>query len=368
MPVENRGTKRKPRWRYAFTINGVRYRKSVPEARTRYEAERAEIEAKKAVFEGRYGRPAGKREIADFIKEVYLPWARDNKRSWRADECCAAVICEWFKGKTFAQVSPLLVEKFKKEMRESITIKGTVRSARSVNEFLEKLSRIFNLAIREKETDTNPCREVKRMPLNNRRTRYLQDEEELRLFETLTGQRAHLRPLVIVAIGTGMRRGDQLNLKWERVDFQRNVINVPNSKEGRGYIVPMNEDVRAVMLRLRQEANGSDYVFTNPATGAPFTELKRAFGTACRLAGIKNLHWHDLRHTFGTRLAEAGFSEAVIAELMGHSDPSTTRRYTHGTERGKRAAVEAIKVSRVLACPNSAPEEEQRPKLAAVSG
>jgi integrase len=70
-------------------------------------------------------------------------------------------------------------------------------------------------------------------------------------------------------------------------------------------------------------------VFINPDTAKPYTDVKTAFGTACELGGIENLHWHDLRHTFGTRLAEAGCSEATIADLMGHSDPQTTRRYTH---------------------------------------
>lgn len=341
MPVENRGTKKNPRWRYAFTIRGVRYRAAVPEARTKFEALKAEIDAKKEIFEGRYGRPTGERDLVDFIEQVYLPWARAHKRSWKNDLYNAPVICEWFKGKTFAQISPLLIEKFKQQLRESITKKGTPRSARSVNEFLEMVSRIFTLAIRENETDTNPCKEVQKLPLHNKRVRYLEDEEEPRLLAVLIEPRAHLRPMVIVAIGTGMRRGDQLNLRWEKVDFQRNLIYVPNSKTGNDYGLPMSEQVRNELLELRRRAGESEYVFVNPATGRAFTEIKKAFATACRLAKIKNLHWHDLRHTFGTRLAEAGYSEAVIAELMGHSDPNTTRRYTHGTERGKRAAVEA---------------------------
>ncbi|HEX8722120.1 MAG TPA: tyrosine-type recombinase/integrase [Pyrinomonadaceae bacterium] len=69
----------------------------------------------------------------------------------------------------------------------------------------------------------------------------------------------------------------------------------------------------------------------------------RAFNAACGAAGIEGLRWHDLRHTFGTRLAEAGCSEATIAELMGHTDPKTTRRYTHATDRAKHAAVEATR-------------------------
>ena len=102
-----------------------------------------------------------------------------------------------------------------------------------------------------------------------------------------------------------MRRGDEFNLRWEKVDFQRNVIYVPNSKTGKDYSVPMNEDVRNTLLQLRNQSNPSEYVFVNPETNKPYTDLKKAFGTACRLAGIRGLHWHDLRHTFGTRLAEA---------------------------------------------------------------
>lgn len=219
------------------------------------------------------------------------------------------------------------------------------RSRASVNRELQILSTVFTLAITRRITAVNPCCEVELLPENNRRTRYLLNEEEPRLFDALTGPRAHLRPLVIVAIGTGMRKGDQLNLKWEKVDFQRNVIYVPNSKTGRDYPVPMNRDVRDCLLALRRQANGAEHVFVNPETGRPFGDIKKAFGTACRISGIRNLHWHDLRHTFSTRMAEAGFSEATISELMGHTDPETTRRYTHGTDRAKQAAVEAVRLS-----------------------
>jgi integrase len=129
----------------------------------------------------------------------------------------------------------------------------------------------------------------------------------------------------------------------------------------------MNEDVRAALLRHRSEKNGSDYVFVNPDTKKPPVELKRSFSTALRLAGIHDLHWHDLRHTFGTRLAEAGFSEATIAELMGHADAATTRRYTHGTDRAKRAAVEAVRVSHEPVCHKSATNEERPPMPMAAS-
>lgn len=368
MPVENRGTARNPRWRYAFTIRGVRYRAAIPEARTKYEAEQAELEAKKAVFEGRYGRPSGDQDFLRFVEEVYRPWVQANNRSWKTNvRYTLPVLCEWSGGKTFAQISPLLVEKFKRERRSSITNRGTTRKPSTVNRELQLLSTIFTLAIRHKVAATNPCQEVDLLPENNRRTRYLLDEEGPRLMDALTGSRAHLRPLVLVAIGTGMRRGDQLNLRWEKVDFQRNVIHVPNSKTGRDYPVPMNKVVRGALLEVRREGRSAEYVFINPEPGKPYADLKKAFGTACRLAGIFGLHWHDLRHTFGTRLAESGCSEATIAELMGHSDPETTRRYTHATNRAKQAAVEAVSERDGQTCPIYAPKEKRRPKLVAVN-
>ncbi len=215
MCVQKRGN----RWHYAFCIRGVRYRGALPEARTKFEAEKAETKIRQDVYEGRYGKPMGDQDLMEFVEKVYLPWARQNKRSWKHDEFRTRTISESFNGKTFAEVSPLLVEKFKKQRRESITKTGSVRSAASVNRELELLSKIFNLAIDYGVAETNPCRKVRKLRLNNKRIRYLSDEEETRLFANFAGQRAHLRPMVTIAIGTGMRRGDQLNLRWEKVDF-----------------------------------------------------------------------------------------------------------------------------------------------------
>jgi len=153
---------------------------------------------------------------------------------------------------------------------------------------------------------------------------------------------------VVLAIGTGMRRGDLFRLTWEEVDFQCGLIYVPNSKTGRDYSVPRKKTLGARSGKYATRLAATVYVFLNPDTVKPYTDIKTAFGTACQLAGIENLHWHDLRHTFGTRLAEAGCSEATIADLMGRSDPQTTRRYTHATHRDRRAAVEAMRFCTIL--------------------
>jgi integrase len=235
-----------------------------------------------------------------------------------------------------------LIEKFKRDRRESITRREKVRSPASVNHELTLLSKIFNLAIDYKVTDTNPCTKVKKYQLDNKRYRYLLPEEEPRLMAALSGPRAHLKPLVIVALGTGMRQSEQLRLTWDRVDFSRRVLVLTKTKSGKDREVPMNPAVLKTLFALRSCANGQQYVFVNEKTKTRIKQVKKAFGTALKIAGIKGLVWHDLRATFGTRLGEAGYDAFTIGALMGHSQIQTTQRYVRATERNKRAAVEAV--------------------------
>jgi len=102
----------------------------------------AESKIKQEIFEGRFGQvDLGSDRLADFIEKDFLPWSKANKRSWRHDEFRPRTICEYFGGKTFREISPLLVERFKRERRESITVRGTVRSPASVNHELEILTK-----------------------------------------------------------------------------------------------------------------------------------------------------------------------------------------------------------------------------------
>ena len=161
----------------------------------------------------------------------------------------------------------------------------------------------------------------------------------------LTGRRKHLYPLVALALGTGMRRGELLNLSWPHVDFLRGVIHVVNTKTARDRIIPMSQRVREVLIEQRKTQKG-DLVFASRRiakrrAGEGLVDVKKAFVAACEDAGIEDFHFHDLRHTFGTRLAEADCSEATIADLMGHSDPqprdaTLTRRIEQSEPRLKR--------------------------------
>jgi integrase len=107
--------------------------------------------------------------------------------------------------------------------------------------------------------------------------------------------------------------------------------------------VPLNETARELLRKLMQaDRKGGEFLFTNPKTGTRYTTIKTAWLTACRNAGLSNLRFHDLRHTFGTRAADAGVPLPAIRDVMGHRSIHTTERYAHATDEGKRRAVEAI--------------------------
>jgi integrase len=324
-------------WWHDFMINGERYRKPIPEAKTKKDALDTEADARLAVREGRYEHSTKIQTVADYAKEVYMPWCKENKRSDETYKVNALV--EYFGEKTFEQITPIMIEKYKRERKNGLTRYERPRSCASVNRELAVLSRIFTLAIRDKVTRKNPVAEVKKFHEDNKRTRYLLPEEEVLLLAHCTGDRAHLRPVVILAVHTGLRRGEILKLAKSDVDFIRNIIHVRNTKNNKDRFVPLNEVARAELLRLVREAGEHEYLFQNQKTQNYVKNIKRSFAKAREKAGLVNFRFHDLRHTFASRLAEEGVDSFTIMELLGHSDLRMTARYTHASDPRKRDAV-----------------------------
>ncbi len=146
--------------------------------------------------------------------------------------------------------------------------------------------------------------------------------------------RTEVAPLVTVALYTGLRRGELFDLRWEDgIDFDLGVVRAGRSKTESGKrTVPMNSLVLDTFRELYERRTG-DYVFTSPKTGGRLVDVKTGFRKACADAKISNFVFHDLRHTFGTRLADAGVDVVKIKELMGHSSITTTMRYMHAAGR-----------------------------------
>jgi integrase len=215
------------------------------------------------------------------------------------------------------------------------------RGPATVNRELAVLSAVLPLAVDDELIPSNPCRRVKPLRTDNQRSRYLSYDEEKRLLAALDGQ-DWLKNVVTMAIHTGMRRGEIFKLRWFDVDFSRGVIHVRDTKTAKDRDVPMSGAVRE-MLERQPKTGG--HVFPSPKTGGQLVDIKRPFGLACDAAKIKDLRFHDLRHTAATRMADAGINVVVIAEILGHGDIRTTKRYAHAMDEAKREAVEKLSKS-----------------------
>jgi integrase len=330
-------------WYYKFTIRGVTYKRSIPEAQTKRQAEQAEGQARQAVFEGKYGRQVGTESFTKFVNEVYLPWAKGNKRSWYHDTRYALVICEFFKGKTFGDITPMLVEHFRKQRREGQTNRGRTRNMATVNRELAQLSKIFSLAVDNDYCETNPCRKVRRFRVDNRRERVLTADEETQLLAVLIGGYAALHPVALLALNTGMRRGEMMELRWADVDLAAGFVHLPGAitKSGRARSIPLNGAALAALGELKERAGTQARVlaglgYTNKST------LSQKFGAAVGAAELTDVTLHTLRHTFATRLNDKGVHPFTVRDLLGHASIEMTGDYTHARPETMRRGVETL--------------------------
>ena len=148
----------------------------------------------------------------------------------------------------------------------------------------------------------------------------------------------------VVAAQTGLRQSNIVGLTLPQLDFTRNLIIVPRTKNGEPVCIPMTSVVRSTLLKVLQERTvASSYVFCDEA-GQPHTgrKVSMAFKRACERAGIVNLRFHDLRHDFATSLVQAGVDLYRVQKLCGHKDQRMTQRYAHLLPETLREAISVI--------------------------
>jgi integrase len=179
---------------------------------------------------------------------------------------------------------------------------------------------------------------VKQLPEHNRRLRYLSVEECQGLVQACL---PHLKPIVVTALNTGMRKEEVLSLRWDKhVDLKHGFILLDTTKSGERREIPINDTLRQTLQALVRRVD-SPYVFTG-ANGKRFLDVKRAFHSACQRADIKDFTFHDLRHTFASHLVMAGVDLPTVKELLGHKTLSMTLRYAHLAPSHKVKAVAVL--------------------------
>lgn len=210
-----------------------------------------------------------------------------------------------------------------------------VRNA-TANRDIAVLKHIMYWALDEGLIGHNPLTRFRRLPEPKRPRRVLSVVEEDRLLDVAL---PHLKQAIVLAVDTGMRRGELLTLKREYLDPYRKVLVVSQSKTagGTGREIPWSSRVEA-LLRPLAGGEGPVVLYRNDS----LKNLKHAWQSAVRRSGVPHIRFHDLRHTFNTRLMEAGITQDVRKALMGHADSDINDTYTHVELPATRAAIAAL--------------------------
>jgi integrase len=208
------------------------------------------------------------------------------------------------------------------------------------NRVLALLSKMFNLAVEWHWRTSNPVKGIKRYE-EEKRDRWLQDDELQRLCDILDAhpnQRA--ANAIRLQLLTGARMGEILGAKKADFDLQRGVWRKPShqTKQKRTEHLPLSAQAVALVASLMEGSPGTEHLFPGNVAGAPLKDVKKFWASAMRQAGITGYRRHDNRHTFASHLVSSGLSLEIVGRLLGHTNPSTTKRYAHLADDPLRAA------------------------------
>jgi len=241
-----------------------------------------------------------------------------------------------FGDKLIAEISPKLFAAYKAQRRAEGAAPATI------NKELQLVRHAFNVAEREWEwCRENPMRKVSMERVHNEVDRWLTPVEEERL---LAAAPEWLREIIVFAVNTGLRRGEILALRWQDVDFTRGTLVVMQSKNQERRTIPLNNTVFALLAATQAADRKTDGLAfaTGRETAIDGSHLVRAFCRARERAKIEKFRFHDLRHTFATRLAQKGVDLYKIQRLLGHKTGVMTQRYAHHTPESLRDGVNVL--------------------------
>jgi integrase len=345
--IYSRKTKKgKIRWYLDFKgASGKRVQKVVTHALCPEEAVVALKNEITKVFRSEYDiqSPKTKAGFGEFAK-IYLDnYAKVKKRSWESDQkYIRAQLVPFFGSMALHEINPLHVSQF-----ISKRLKDGVRKS-SINRELTVMKKMLNLAIEwDFDLAKNPVVKGNYFAEDEfKRDRTLSQEEEKRLIKASS---PHLRPILVCALSTGMRHGEVLGLSWDDVDLEKKqiIVRAECSKSGRSRTIPMNSVLYDVLRKLKLKSNGTGgkvFLYEDPSMGKerPVKTVRRAFTQACRRAGINNFRFHDLRHTFATRLIDRGADPVSVKNLLGHANLKTTEIYLHSSLSQMKKAVDLL--------------------------
>jgi len=217
-------------------------------------------------------------------------------------------------------------------VEEIQALRATTRKPATVDRGLAVLRAVFNWLIDRGHFNFNPVSKVQFFNPNNERVRYLNDDERAQLLRAADKGPWYLRPAIEIAENTGLRRANLLSLAKSQTDFVTRTIRITDTKNGETLAIPMNDRVVEILRDLAKRNLESPFYFPHGEDkykGEALRNLKKSFRTALKEAKITDFKWHDLRHSFASRLVMGGVDLLSVQKLLGHRSARMTERYAH---------------------------------------
>ena len=264
--------------------------------------------------------------FAKFVEEDFLPHIKMHKRSW---ECDVSLL----QNHLLPALGHLHMDIIaRRDVQRLITSRLDMGKAPGTCDRMLILARhIFNCAIKWKTpgVKSNPAKEVDLLNVDNKRERFLSEEEVRRLYSAVVvSDNPMLKYIVPMLLLTGARKREVLDARWEDFDYETRQWKIPFTKGGKPRYVPMSDGVLGI-LEAVPRVEGSSYVFPNPDTKKPFVTIHYTWDNARKRAGLGDVRMHDLRHSFASILINSGRSLYEVQHLLGHTQVKTTERYAH---------------------------------------
>jgi integrase len=275
--------------------------------------------------------------LGEYVGGEYRAWCMAHTKTGAKDPDRLVARFAGFLDLRLSEVTPPRVEAWTLQRLQA------GRSPYTVRRDIATLHSALAKAVRWRHIAVNPLEGLAPIKgADNTRVRYLDAEERSRFMAAL--EASPIRDLVMVALHTGMRRGELFGLRWEDVDLGRRLITVTaqTAKSRKVRHIPANELVWRILGGGGAAASGSGYVFCSPATGAPLRDIAGPWMRLCREAQVSGFRFHDCRHDFASRLVMAGIDLNTVRELLGHADLKMTLRYAHLAPAHKASAVAVL--------------------------
>ena len=361
--------KRDSVWWMSFTHQGKRYRRST-ETEDKKLAQRIFDKLRGDLTEGKWFEclPGENYRFNDLMDKYLVEYSAVNKArtTHKRDKSLMAHLSNAFGETYLTDITPAMISEYKVKRRSE----GA--SPRTINYELTVMSHAFNIALKEWDwVDENPVKKVKKERVRNSIERWLSLEEEDRL---LKASPLWLKHIIVFAIHTGMRQSELLDLKWSQVDLERRTLTIFEQKNRCIDTLPLNMTALVVLLERKKGAVGpNDFVFPNGNNNRKGNrDLLKAFYTALERSNVRNFRFHDLRHTFATRLVQQGVGIYEVQKLGRWKNTSMVMRYAHHYPESLRSSIEVMdrikKPDFVTFLSQSQKKRSHAPHLRLVSG